>query len=1535
MRRLLPLALAACPLLFSGAEEPAGPAADGAETSRVHLYADVLDEGNIRNLLSEATRAEQAGEYDKAITWYELGLTKYGESLYPTGTSGLYRPLEAWVRERLNALPPEILARYRLRQDAEADVLLQAAREKADAASARQALERFGLSSTGRRAAALLGELDLEREQPAAAARAWEAAVQDPTLGGDQDPLDLARLALLKARQGRGKEAADLAALLAAKAPGLTLSLGGEEVQAPALAAWLQHAAPPSTGSHSVDWPTVGGNMSRNAACPDILWVEPSPGYERELKTPWSGTSIQLQQMQQRMGTYKLKPLLPCHGAVDQGALVFSCGDRMVFVDVETGKLSSKAPDSGWPDAAARIQPQVLQNLPPRPLAATLADGIAVASLLRPTPNAPMKRGWGRMGGTEPRFGLVAREMSSGKLRWYFPEGVNEEEFDGFDVRTAPVVCGDVLVAACTRATTSCEVWLVGLDLKGGRLLWRRFLCASPFQNGMFGMSFSAEPGLAAEGNLVVCSTQRGAVVAVDAETGRTRWACRYEEDAKKPPPPQQGLRAMGRGLAPDLKAMTAPWKPFSPPVISGGTAFVLPADADQVLALDAVSGRLLWQKQTDADQVLGLSRGRLVLTGGSKGILLSADQGAEVFRFSVSGGGICGRGLITQSALLLPTLGGIQTVDLSTGKLGQALLTWPKGFTSEPGQVQQGQPTPPKAGGANLLLAGSRLFALGVSKILSYRVSDAPEEFLLSAVQDAPADPGPRLRLARHYRASGQDPKALEVLRQAWKDLPSQHPSELSDLLADQLEEGARKASATDPRAAVALLQEALRLPLPASRESILRLALGKALALSGDRASALDTFQDTMARLEDASASTDSGGGQASMSVSGLARREIADLLKSDPSLIPRREEQVRARLKTAAGDEDRLLALASAFPESVEADRALLDLGVRRMPSAPEKALRLLGACALRHPGGAEALQALDAMADQAQATRNAAWRAALLRQISEQMAQGPADPATAALRRRLQDKAAAAAPTNDPWEGPGSPFPLAEAWTLTANERTGLLSRPGQDLTDWSGCLFLSSGMMVDAGTGKMVWQAAPPSVKAWMGIQYNGGGEDEETTIQSVRRGSPAERAGLKAGDALVSIDGRKLGAAGLRPLIQNFKPGQVVALHIQREGQPMDLDLQLVRAPAEMTDDPSSGASDTRFRWSAPAGSLLLAGSPRELCAFDAASRELRWRLPLVQDPPADPGDPLNLVMGGARQVDETTWNEVEGRDAFAAFPGLCVLKDETGALQGVDVEKGKLLWRISGETFREPLRAAGADVLALASDACLLIARETGQVRLRIPTPGGLTAPPLLLADRLVLPYRNRLACVSLVDGKTLWEAKAGPTTRLSATAAGAILAAGEHDLAVLNAATGEPAWSLAFAGMSLADLLVEEDAAYLGMTAAPGAEGGDQLLAISLKEGGKGEVLWKAPLDAEASCRRPLKIGHLVAVDAGRDPSDPRGGTNAIRFLDARTGRREGSLMLPWNRGRVRALRRAGPLLILETSSGIYGYAPKGDAP
>jgi outer membrane protein assembly factor BamB len=129
-------------------------------------------------------------------------------------------------------------------------------------------------------------------------------------------------------------------------------------------------------------------------------------------------------------------------------------------------------------------------------------------------------------------------------------------------------------------------------DAEDGDLLWRREVCDSP--------DLDEEPPpracrhlLTLAGNAVVYCAHSGAVVSLDAVSGRRLWAVRYPRRGAGPPP---------RDLAPCVAV--------------GSRVFVAPADSDRVYCLDAETGRVLWEREGVAPvQVLGASQGRLVFT--------------------------------------------------------------------------------------------------------------------------------------------------------------------------------------------------------------------------------------------------------------------------------------------------------------------------------------------------------------------------------------------------------------------------------------------------------------------------------------------------------------------------------------------------------------------------------------------------------------------------------------------------------------------------------------------------------------------------------------------------------------------------------------------------------------------------------------------------------------------------------------------------------------------------------------------------------
>ena len=67
----------------------------------------------------------------------------------------------------------------------------------------------------------------------------------------------------------------------------------------------------------------------------------------------------------------------------------------------------------------------------------------------------------------------------------------------------------------------------------------------------------------------------------------------------------------------------------------------------------------------------------------------------------------------------------------------------------------------------------------------------------------------------------------------------------------------------------------------------------------------------------------------------------------------------------------------------------------------------------------------------------------------------------------------------------------------------------------------------------------------------------------------VHPGTPAEQAGLKVGDVVVTFDGKPVAtAAGLTDLVTRTSPGARVTVEIVRDGKPMNVDIVVGALPA-------------------------------------------------------------------------------------------------------------------------------------------------------------------------------------------------------------------------------------------------------------------------------------------------------------------------------------------------------------------------------
>jgi putative serine protease PepD len=88
-------------------------------------------------------------------------------------------------------------------------------------------------------------------------------------------------------------------------------------------------------------------------------------------------------------------------------------------------------------------------------------------------------------------------------------------------------------------------------------------------------------------------------------------------------------------------------------------------------------------------------------------------------------------------------------------------------------------------------------------------------------------------------------------------------------------------------------------------------------------------------------------------------------------------------------------------------------------------------------------------------------------------------------------------------------------------------------------------------------------------RAYLGVSTGVSRAGTGAVVRSVARGGPAERAGLRAGDVIVGIGGRRVsGSAEVSAAIFAARPGQTLRLEYRRRGHRRTVDVHLARRPA-------------------------------------------------------------------------------------------------------------------------------------------------------------------------------------------------------------------------------------------------------------------------------------------------------------------------------------------------------------------------------
>ena len=197
-----------------------------------------------------------------------------------------------------------------------------------------------------------------------------------------------------------------------------------------------------------------------------------------------------------------------------------------------------------------------------------------------------------------------------------------------------------------------------------------------------------------------------------------------------------------------------------------------------------------------------------------------------------------------------------------------------------------------------------------------------------------------------------------------------------------------------------------------------------------------------------------------------------------------------------------------------------------------------------------------------------------------------------------------------------------------------------------------------GTVVRGRLGVAIQDLTPDLAEA-MEIEAAGG-----AVVGSVDPGSAAERAGLRAGDAILAIDGHALrGSADLRGRVGMRRPGDTVTLDIWREGERQSIDVTLDQLDAAATSAAPAELAGLTLQPLAPGmpgygtvdGLSVVAVAPRSPAA-QAGLQPGDVILAVNRRPvtrPEDLGAALEAASGNA--VGLLVWRD--GREVFVVLP--------------------------------------------------------------------------------------------------------------------------------------------------------------------------------------------------------------------------------------------------------------------------------------
>lgn len=612
------------------------------------------------NRLADAAKRLAAGKWTESIEEVQQILDTAGDDLAPIDDRRAVQTRRL-CHALLASLPPAGLEIYRKRVGPQAVHWLNQARINQDDNLLRKIVNEAFCSRSGENALNLLGDLAFERGHYTEAECWWRFLL--PIEERDRGPATLVYPDPIQPR-ARVEAKVLLARFLSRAEPDPTMALTkyrkefGEAEGTLAgskgkFTDTLQRLFDGNKATPISGWTTLGGDSARGQI------AVAGPRFLTQLSQMAREGPEWRFSMADRKKMTTAPPLLgparnprpaslAFHPLIANGKLLTADARYVTAYDLQTGLAEiwfDAAKDAGGVDAQLSLPaPDHLRYT------LTLADNCLLARLGTPD----MKPDGDRDGPSATYIACLRLEPTQGqrRLRWVVsaPAGCL---FEGTPLVRNGLICVAAVRIVGDRIVTS--ILAYSLESEGKpQPRWQVDVCEA--KDVKDAENRVRHHLLTQAGPNLVYATHSGAVIAVDAATGKRQWGLRY---------PSRGLNPRGEEV----------WShDLSPCVCADGKLFVAPADSDRILCLDPLSGQVLWQRERlRATQILGVRQQLLIFTNASGLRCLDATTGTENNTWQqLPGDGSSlpprGRALLIGDMILWPTAQGVFAIRQRDG---------------------------------------------------------------------------------------------------------------------------------------------------------------------------------------------------------------------------------------------------------------------------------------------------------------------------------------------------------------------------------------------------------------------------------------------------------------------------------------------------------------------------------------------------------------------------------------------------------------------------------------------------------------------------------------------------------------------------------------------------------------------------------------------------------------------------------------------------------------------------------------------------